>query len=31
MNINVPRRQTIGGLAAAALLAGTVAVGCRTR
>ena len=27
MNINVPRRQALGGLAAAALLAGLVAVG----
>jgi hypothetical protein len=27
MNINVPRRQAIGGLAVAALLAGLVAVG----
>jgi cytochrome c len=28
MNINVSRRQTIGGLAVAALLAGMIAVGC---
>ena len=27
MNVNVSRRQTIGGLAVAALLAGLVAVG----
>ena len=27
MNINVSRRQTIGGLAVAALLAGMIAVG----
>src|SRR5438128_12603134 len=27
MNINVPRRQALGSLAAAALLAGTIAVG----
>ena len=30
MNINVSRRQTIGGLAAAALVAGIIAVGLST-